>query len=176
VPKPEPVKWAIQKLSAGHDRAAFDCGKAPLNDFLQKYARQNQKQGISQTYVAVQPNTDKVDGYYTISSGAVEFASVPDDVRKGLPRYPVPVAHLGRLAVDKTVTGKGLGRLLLLDAMERIVRAADSIGIHAIEVWAKDDEAKSFYVKYGFVQLLDDQFHLYISIQTVRKLGLTTTM
>jgi ribosomal protein S18 acetylase RimI-like enzyme len=174
VPELQPFKWAIQKLSAQHDRSAFDCGKGALNDFLMKYAGQNQKLGVSQTYVAVQPNSAKVDGYYAISSGAVEFASVPDDVRKRLPRYPVPVAHLGRLAVDKAAKGKGLGRLLLLDAMERIIRAADSIGICAIEVWAKDNEAKSFYAKYGFVPLLDDPLHLYISIHTIRKLRLTT--
>lgn len=172
MPEPEPIKWAIQKLSAQHDRTAFDCGKNLLNDFLKKYAGQNQKLGVSQTYVAVQPGFRSVEGYYTISSGAVEFASVPDDVRRGLPRYPVPVAHLGRLAVNEAAKGKGLGRLLLLDAMERIIRAADSIGIHAIEVWAKDEDAKSFYAKYGFVPLLDDPLHLYISIQTIRKLGL----
>ncbi len=172
MPEPELIKWAIQKLSGQHDRTAFDCGKTSLNDFLKKFAGQNQKAGISQTYVAVQPNSSKVEGYYTISSGAVEFADLPDDVRKGLPRYPIPVAHLGRMGVDKAAQGKGLGRLLLLDAMERIIRAADSIGIHAIEVWAKDDEARAFYAKYGFVPLLDDTLHLYISIKAIRKLGL----
>lgn len=172
MPKDEPIRWAIEKLSGRHDRTAFDCDRDPLNDFLKKYAGQNQKSGISLTYVAIRPDSCKVEGYYTISAGAVEFADVPEDVRKGLPRYPVPVAHVGRLAVDKTVKGKGLGRLLLLDAMERILRASDSIGIHAIEVQAKDGEAKSFYAKYGFVPLLDDPLHLYLSIQTVRKLGL----
>jgi ribosomal protein S18 acetylase RimI-like enzyme len=171
VPEQE-FKWAIEKLSARHDKAAFDCGKEPLNDFLKKYAGQNQKRGISQTYVAVKPDSRRVEGYYTISSGAVQFANIPDDARKGLPRYPVPVAHLGRLAVDKGAQGRGLGPLLLLNAMERIIRAADSIGIYAVEVWAKDDDAQRFYVKYGFVQLLDDPLHLYIAIRTVRKLGL----
>jgi GNAT superfamily N-acetyltransferase len=151
----------------------FDCGKAPLNDFLRKYAGQNQKLGVSQTYVAVRPGSRVVHGYYAISSGSAEFANIQESARKGLPRYPVPVAHLGRLAVGLTAQGKGLGRLLLLDAMERIIRAADSIGIHAIEVWAKDEDARRFYAKYGFAQLLDDPFHLYISIQTVRKLDLT---
>ena len=173
MPESDPIQWAIEKLSAQHDRSAFDCGKDPLNDFLKKYAGQNQKLGVSQTYVAVSPRSLTVEGYYTISSGSVQFLNVPDDVRKGLPRYPVPVAHVGRLAVGKTAQGKGLGRLLLLDSMERIIRAADSIGIHAIEVWAKDDEAQRFYTKYGFVPLLDDPLHLYISIKTVRKLGLT---
>ena len=172
MPESEPIQWAIEKLSAQHDRVAFDCGKEPLNDFLAKYAGQNQKLGVSQTYVAVRPGSRTVEGYYTISSGSVQFANIAESARKGLPRYPVPVAHLGRLAVGKSAQGKGLGRLLLLDAMERIIRAANSIGIHAIEVRAKDEEAKRFYAKYGFIPLLDDPFHLYISIQTVRKLGL----
>ena len=172
MPERELIKWVIEKLSARHDRTAFDCGKTALNDFLKKFAGQNQKAGISQTYVALVPKSSKVVGYYTISSGAVEFANVPDDIRKHLPRYPVPVAHLGRMGVDKAAQGKGLGRLPLLDAMERIVRAADSIGIHAVEVLAKDEEARAFYVKYGFIPLLDDPLHLYISIKTIRKLGL----
>jgi GNAT superfamily N-acetyltransferase len=172
VPEQDLIKWRIEKLASGHDRAAFDCGKQPLNDFIQKYAGQNRRLGVSQTYVAIRPGSNRVEGYYAISSGAVLFATLPDETRKGLPRYPVPVAHIGRLAVEKTAQGKGLGRVLLLDAMERILRAADFIGIHAIEVWAKDDEAKRFYLKYGFVPLLDDPFHLYISIKTIGKLGL----
>ena len=170
--EPKPIQWAIEKLSAQHDRVNYDCGKAPLNDFLRQYAGQNQKLAISQTYVATAPGSHAVEGYYTISSGAVQFLNIPDEVRKGLPRYPIPVAHVGRLAVSQNAQGKGLGRLLLLDAMERIVRASDSIGIHAIEVWAKDEDAKRFYIKYGFVPLNDDPMHLYLSMKTVRKLGL----
>jgi GNAT superfamily N-acetyltransferase len=172
VPEHDLIKWRIEKLASSHDRAAFDCGKQPLNDFIQKYAGQNQRLGVSQTYVAIRPGASRVEGYYAISSGAVLFATLPDETRKGLPRYPIPVAHIGRLAVDKTVQGKGLGRVLLLDAMERILRAADFIGIHAIEVWAKDADTKRFYLKYGFVPLLDDRFHLYISIKAIGRLGL----
>ena len=172
MPEHDLIKWRIEKLTPGQDRTLFDCGKQPLNDFIQKYASQNQRLGVSQTYVAIRPGANRIEGYYAISSGAVLFATLPDETRKGLPRYPIPVAHIGRLAVEKAAQGKGLGRVLLLDAMERILQAADFIGIHAIEVWAKDDDAKRFYVKYGFVPLMDDQFHLYMSIKTVGKLGL----
>jgi ribosomal protein S18 acetylase RimI-like enzyme len=172
VPEPKLTQWLIEKLSRRHDRTGFGCGKAPLNDFLTKYAGQNADLGISQTYVAVRPGSQRIEGYYTVLSGAVEFAHLPEAARRQQPRYPVPVAHIGRLAVDRAAQGLGLGRLLLLDAMERIVRASGSIGIHAIEVWAKDEEAKRFYLKYGFAELLDDPHHLYISVKTVQKLGL----
>jgi ribosomal protein S18 acetylase RimI-like enzyme len=172
VPEPQPIQWAIEKLSSRHDRTAFDCGQEPLNDFLRKYASQNQKSGVGQTYVALRPGSKTVDGYYTVSSGSVQLPNLPEAIRKRLPRYPVPVAQIGRLAVSRPTQGKELGQMLLLDAMERIIRAADSIGIHAIEVRAKDRQAMTFYTRYGFVPLLDDPLHLYISIQTVRKLGL----
>lgn len=164
--------WTIQELNADHDRSAFSCGQASLDDFLKKYAGQNQKTGVSRTYVAVMSGSTKVFGYYTISAGVVQFADIPDDLRKRLPRYPVPVAHLGRLAVDTTAQRQRLGEHLLLDALARIVGAAESIGIHAVEVVAIDDMAKRFYLKYGFVALKDDPHHLYISIKTLRKLGL----
>ena len=166
------LNWTIEELNTDHDRSAFSCGQDSLDDFLKKYAGQNQKTGVSRTYVAVSPSSTTVCGYYTISAGAVHFADIPDDLRKRLPRYPVPVAHLGRLAVDTTARGKGLGEHLLLDALTRIVGAAESIGIHATEVVAIDDSAKRFYLKYGFIALNDDPHHLYISIKTLQKLGL----
>ena len=164
--------WQIEELSADHDRSAFSCGHESLDDFLKRFAGQNQKTGVSKTYVATRPGDPAVCGYYAISAGAVQFKDVPDDLRKRLPKYPVPVAHLGRLAVDAGAQGQRLGETLLMDALARIVGAADSIGIHAVEVVAIDDDAKRFYLKYGFTELLDDPHHLYISIKMLRKAGL----
>jgi len=166
------ARWSIEKLTSRHDLAAFDCGVEPLNTFLKKYAGQNAKLGVTQTYAAVGPDGNRVQGYYSISSGSVTCPNIPEALRKRLPRYPVPVAHLGRLAVDKEAQGKGLGKLLLLDALERIVHAAESIAIHAVEVQAKDDESRSFYLKYGFVSMLDDPLHLYLPLKAVKKLNL----
>jgi len=163
-------------LTTDHDRSAFSCGQASLDEFISRYARQNQKSGVSRTFVALRPGGRVVRGYYSIAAGAVAFAELPEEQRKRLPlpmtRYPVPVAHLGRLAVDQSAQGKGLGSFLLIDALRRIQTAADSIGIHAIEVIATDDAAKGFYLKYGFVALQDHPHHLYISLKTVQKLGL----
>jgi GNAT superfamily N-acetyltransferase len=162
----------IMELSADHDRSAFSCGQPSLDEFLKKYAGQNQKTGVSRTFVALKPAQKAVRGYYSLSAGTVALDRVPEEQRRRLPRYPVPVAHLGRLAVDTGAQGQGLGAFLLVDALRRIQTAADSIGIHAIEVVAIDEAAKRFYLKYGFIELLDDPHHLYLSMKTVRKLRL----
>ena len=164
--------WLIEELSADHDRSAFSCGHDSLDDFLKKFASQNHKTGVSKTYVAVRVGEPRVCGYYSISAGAVHFAEIPEELRKRLPKYPVPVAHLGRLAVDTAAQGQRLGELLLMDALAKIVGAADSIGIHAVEVVAIDQTAKRFYLKYDFTALPDDPHHLYIPIKTLRKLRL----
>ena len=165
-------------LNAGHDRSAFSCGEDSLDEFLKKYATQNAKTGIAKTFVATRPPVPtappatRVIGYYSISSGHVEFDVIPDDLTRRLPHYPIPIVHLGRLAVDESMQGQGLGEHLLLDAMRRIVAASEVVGIHAIEVKALHDRAKSFYLKYGFCELRDDDLRLFIPLSTVRKLGL----
>jgi GNAT superfamily N-acetyltransferase len=139
-----------------------------LNDFLRRFARQNDERGLGRSFVAVTPDDVRICGYYTLASGAVTFDTMPEK----LPRYPVPVAHLGRLAVDRTAQGRGLGAFLLVDALKRVLKTADQIGLYAVEVYALNAQAKAFYLKYGFQPLLDDPFHLYLSIKTLRKLGL----
>ena len=81
--------------------------------------------------------------------------------------------HLGRLAVDLRSQGKGLGELLLIDALKRVTLAAEQLGIYAVEVRALNDSARRFYLKYGFTPLLDDELHLYLSMKTIRKLRLS---
>jgi len=163
------TRWIVEKLGRNHDRAGFDCGHPSLNDFLSRYAGQNQALGVSQTYVATGRAGGHVEGYYSLASGAVAPAVIPETHRKRLPRYPIPVAHLGRLAVDLRSRGQRLGEFLLMDALHRIVLAADSIAMHAVEVWAIDDAAKGFYLKYGFIEMLDRPDHLYIPLLTVRR-------
>lgn len=165
--------WSIEKLSKGHDRNSFDCGVSELDEYLRRFARQNEAAGISQHFVALEaPDALVIHGYYALSAGAVAFDHVPRDLRKRVPRYPVPVAHLGRLAVDRSLAGQRLGEFLLMDALARTMRAADQIGIHAVEVVAINESARSFYLKYGFHPLKDDRNHLYLPIATVKKLGL----
>lgn len=159
----------IETLSSTHDRNAFDCGESSLNTYLRQYARQNDEKGLGRTYVAVEPDQTRIAGYYTISTGAFTFEQVPEK----LPRYPIPVVHLGRLAVDLSSQGKGLGELLLIDALKRATLAAEQLGIYAVEVRALNDSARRFYLKYGFIPLLDDERHLYLSMKAIRKLKLS---
>lgn len=162
------MHYKIEPLGKHHDRDSFDCEEVSLNDFLKRFARQNDERGLGRSFVAVLPDDKKIQGYYTLASGALAFETLPEK----LPRYPVPVVHLGRLAVDKTAKGQGLGAFLLLDALKKSLKVADQLGVYAVEVYALNAQAKAFYLKYGFQPLLDDEFHLYLSIKTVRKLGL----
>jgi len=160
--------YVIEPLSTVHDREFFDCDEPSLNDFLKRFARQNDEKGLGRTFVAVVANTSTIKGYYTLSNGSLKFDNMPDK----LPRYPIPVAHLGRLAVDISARGQGLGEHLLLDALARVTAVAGEIGIYAVEVYALSEPAKNFYLKYGFRPLLDDTLHLYLGLKAIRKLKL----
>ncbi len=167
---PDQRDWVIEKLQKRHDRAAFACGNADLDNYFRQFAGQNERAGITQHFVAVERGASRVLGYYGLSAGGVDFTVIPESLRKRLPRYPVPVAHIGRLAVDQSSQGRGLGEDLLIDACRRVVGVADQIGIHAIEVVAISGPARSFYLKYGFSPLLDDEMHLYLPLSVVRTL------
>ena len=135
-------------LTKDHDRSAFDCGAPSLTDYLKKYALQNQKKHAARTYVATRGN--RIVGYYSLAYGSVSLEEAPPSVRSGLPRHPIPVILLARLAVDSTEQGRGLGAALLKDALLRTIQAAEIAGLRAILVHAKDDSAKRFYEKFGF--------------------------
>jgi ribosomal protein S18 acetylase RimI-like enzyme len=164
------VAFAIEALTRGHERESFDCGEPALNDYLRQYARQNQERGIGRTFVAVPEGKRRVVGFYTLSAGSVEFADMPYELRRRLPRYPVPVAHLGRLATCLSVRGQGLGETLLFDALLRTLRVAEEVGIVALEVRAKTEQVRAYYQRYGFHSMLDDRLHLYLPLATARQL------
>jgi GNAT superfamily N-acetyltransferase len=103
-----------------------------------------------------------------MASGAISFQNLPVHAARKLPRHPVPVILLARLAVDRSEQGCGLGRILLVDALKRSHVLADRLGIHAVEVDAIDAAARAFYEKFGFVPLLDHSFHLYLPIATIK--------
>jgi len=151
----------IELLDKSHQRDAFDCGDESLNTFLRSHAGQNARRDISRTYVALPIESEVVAGYYTLSSGSVGFENLPAEASKRLPKYPVPAAHLGRLAV---------GGVLLIDALKRVRDTADSIGIHAVTVDAINASARRFYEAHGFQCLRDDTLHLFLPMATLRKL------
>ena len=158
----------VEKLRANHELTGLDCGKDELNRFLRRFAFANQQANSAQTYVACRGQA--VVGYYSLTVGTVAHAEATERVKKGMPRYPIPVMILARLAVDKDEHGRGLGRGLLKDALLRTAQAADIAGIRALLVHAKDDEAKAFYEHFDFEPSPTDPYHLLLLIKDVQRL------
>jgi GNAT superfamily N-acetyltransferase len=152
-------------LTKDHERNSFDCGVAALNDYLKKYALQNQKKHAARTYVATRGN--RIVGYYSLAYGSLSLEEAPQSVKSGLSRHPIPVILLARLAVDSTEQGLGLGLALLKDALLRTVQAAEIAGLRAMLVHAKDDSARGFYEKYGFERSPIDAYHLFLRLSDI---------
>lgn len=166
----------VELLQAHHDRKSFDCGKPPLNEFLQKQARQNADRNVGVTHVAVSEiGSSRILGYYTVVTRTIESELVPNDNK--LPRGSIGVVLLGRLAVDKNAQGQGLGRRMLLRAIRQTELASREIGIYALVLDAIDDEARSWYLSlnFGFEALVDDPNRLFLPINIIRQLGLPQT-
>jgi GNAT superfamily N-acetyltransferase len=147
-------------MNRTHERGEFSCGKGALDNFLRSLVGQYEKRRLGRTYVVVRPGEKRVLGYYTLAAGSLSFENLPEHVAKKLPRHPVPVILLARLAVDRSAQGQGLGRFLLIDALRRCSSLGKQLGVHGVEVDAIDEEAKAFYQKYGFVPLQDAPLHL----------------
>lgn len=153
-------------LEKSHDVSTFDCGSAPLNDYLRKHAFQNHQNRSARTYVVL--DGQRVVAYYSLAAGSVRKQDVTPRVAKGLGNYPVPIFLLARLAVDQTEKGKGLGAALLKDGLLRCAQAADIVGCRAVLVHAKDAAAQAFYRKYGFESSPIDEFHLYLLMKDIK--------
>jgi GNAT superfamily N-acetyltransferase len=163
------VEWRFEPLSASHERGEFSCGKPSLDDFLRLRATQYEKRRLGRTYVALFPGATTVAGYYTLAAGAVAIANLPAHAAKRLPKHPVPVILLGRLAVDQKASGQGLGKALLRDALRRSLSLSEQLGLFAVEVLAIDADAREFYAKYGFVSLADNDLHMFLPIKTIEE-------
>jgi GNAT superfamily N-acetyltransferase len=158
----------VEVLGRQHDLSQFDCGAhESLNLWLKKYALQNQANESARTYVVHRTNV--VVGYYSISAGSIARASATPRAGQGLANHPIPVSLLGRLAVDKSEQGIGLGKALLKDALIRMERAADILGIRAVLVHAIDEPARAFYEKFDFEPCPDDDLHLMLLMKDLRK-------
>lgn len=160
----------IEPLGEQHDRAAFSCGVAALDSYLQKQATQDARRRVAVPFVAT-PDGKAIAGYYTLSQFAVQLDEVPPEIAKRLPKYPmVPATLLGRLAVKSAFRGQGTGRMLLVDALYRSLRLSRQVASAGVIVDAKNDEAAGFYQKYGFLPLPRVRGRLFLSMATVEKL------
>ena len=164
------VVWEESPLASRHDRNAFDCGDDDLNIYLKRYARQNHESGGAKCFVATPRETPaRILGYYTLSPASIEFAHAPAVVTRGLGRYEVPVYRLGRLAVDRSLQGRGLGGRLLLRAAERCILVAQQAGGVALLIDAKSDRAAQWYESYGALRLVDKPLSLVLPFSVALK-------
>ena len=146
--------YNIRPLDHNTDTAGFNCGETALDEYLQRYASQDIKRGVARVFVASPVgHLQLAAGFYTLSAASIAAETLPEKLRKKLPRYPVPVALLGRLAVSQQTQGQGLGSILLADACKRVVAASETLAVAAIIIDAKSLQAAAFYQHFGFIEL-----------------------
>ena len=163
--------YSIELLSRAHDREGFDCGSEPLNAYFRQTARQHTERGISRTFALVDEDASEpkpVLGFFTLNICQIRAEQLPPELARKLPR-DVAGIKLGRLAVAADRQRQGLGKLLLVAAMKKVIEVFESAGGIGLFVDAKDDAARAYYERFGFVPLPDNVLQLFLPLQTLRK-------
>lgn len=156
-----PVSKAITKKP-------FDCGIKELTQYFKQFAYPNDKKNIGKTFVAISlSDPSQPLGYYTVSMAQILFSELPDDLKKGLPKYPIPAMRIGKLAIDVQYQKQGIGSLLLHDALHRAIRISSEIAIYCVLVDALNDKAKTFYLKFGFIPFPSIPLTLVLPLRTI---------
>lgn len=159
--------WHEEPIAKHHDRKAFDCGDAAMNEFLQRYARQSHAAGGAKTFLAIDnANSATVLGFYSLAPGALAYANTPAMIRRGLARHDVPGFRLVRIATHVRLQGMGLGGQLLAAASRRCLRAASDVGGVILIIDAKNERAANWYASYGAVPLANTPLTLVMSLAT----------
>lgn len=160
ITKPEAIKLH-------HQLSDFDCGIESLNTFLKKRAFHNEMRGASRTYI-ITDGSYNVIGYYTLAVGSVEHKDAKRKVKQNMPD-PIPVTVLGRLAVDTSWSGKGIGKGMLREALLKTLEVSEVVGVRAMLLHAISEEAKQFYIQFGFEPCPTDEMTLMITIDDIKK-------
>ena len=158
----------IETLTRDHDRSGFDCGDNALNQYLRKTARQHLNKGMSRTFVLIDDDIQtEILGFFTLASCEIFVEKLP---RKYAKRYPskAPAAKLARLAVAKSRQRQGLGTHMMVNAIERVIKISQHLGIIGFFVDAKGNEAKAYYEQFGFIPLLDSPLELFLPLATLQ--------
>lgn len=155
----------VKPLSAQYDRSAFDCGEEELNRYLREQASQDIKRRTTRVFIAISEN--QIAGFYSLSATEILRDTLPENLARKLPKYPLPCLLIGRLAVDKSHQKRRLGEYLLIDAMRRGMSAGETMGLFAVVVDAKHEKAKDFYRKYGFIELANMRNRMFLPFDTV---------
>jgi GNAT superfamily N-acetyltransferase len=159
----------IVPLDPAWDRRTFTSGSAPLDRYFQQQVTQDIRRRVTACFVALEEPNHRIAGYYTLASASIALVELPADVAKRLPRYPsVPAVRMGRLAVDQAFQGRGVGGVLLADALARALRA--DIAAYALVVDAKDATAATFYQHHGFIAFAGHPLTLFLPLATAQAL------
>jgi ribosomal protein S18 acetylase RimI-like enzyme len=157
----------IEPLGKQHDRAAFSCGVQELDRYLKRQAGQDVRRRTARVFVCKAKSSNMVVGFYTLSALSLDLGSLPEHLTRKLPRHPIPAALIGRLAVDQSTRGLGIGRMLLTDAFKRTACAGEQIAVYAMVVDAKDRNARRFYEAFGFNSLRDQPMRLFLPLESI---------
>ena len=158
--------FLVAPLDAAHERTGFHSGSDPLDRYLREQVTKDIRRRVAACFVAL-ADGQRIAGYYTLASASLLLADLPASICKKLPRYPtVPAVRMGRLAVDQTFKGQGLGGALLADTLDRAARS--EIAAYALIVDAKDESAAAFYRHHGFIALPDSSRTLFLPLATVQ--------
>ena len=155
----------IGPLDPRHDRRAFACGNAILDRYLREQASQDLRRGVARVFVATSIDApSRIMGFFTLSAASVVATDLPAEVAKRLPRHPIPAALVGRLAVDLGFTRRGLGGIMLADAVKRTMAAAETVAMTVLVVDPIDETARAFYAAFGFRDLQGPEQRMFLPL------------
>ncbi len=170
------ASYFTSRIEESDAKSGFCCGRHPLDDYFRRHAVPNDRRNIGRTYVLRRSADDEASlppvlGFYTLSMAAIPSAQIVPIVEDKLPQYDMPVALIGRLAIDERAQRRRLGEKLLIDALRRVVNAAATFGCIGIIVDAKDEAAERFYVTYGFATVVatDWPHRMFLALATARE-------
>lgn len=163
-------RWEIQPFFKHEGRAGFVCGEAALDAYLASYAGQHEQAGVARTFLAIDREKGGLVGYYSLSMSSIPHDNLPDALQKRFPAFPIPVARLVRLAVDRRYQGQGAGAFLFMAALQHCHTLSLGIGMVAVVVDAKHEQVARFYGQYGFESLPDQPLLLWLPTKKLAKL------
>lgn len=146
-------QYSIEMLARNHDRDEFSCGVSELDEYLKKFARKHNTDGLNSTWVLVEKNSPRIIGFYSFAAATVIQDTFPDPVKSKLPNYDIPCFRLTRFGIDSRYQGQGLGAFLLFKALHHAKMVSEQIGAFAVVIDAKNDNVKKFYMYHGFKEL-----------------------
>jgi len=162
--------YRIEPLAAHHNRSSFSSGVDALDHYLKRQASQDVRKRVTAIFVLTTDGTT-IAGYYSLSASVIRLADLPDDITGKLPRYPeIPATLLGRLAVSLSFQGQGVGQLLLLDALRRVLVSTQQIASAMVIVDAKNDVVRNFYLRHNFISLTGHLNRLFLPVADIEKM------